>query len=104
MLAVLREFFNWCEKNGFRQDHTNPALHIEPFKERERKPFLDARYRRGLVVQYQMFPGIWDRFVTEALVWFRSAFRRPMDLSQFSCTNAMKLKQICHALVAQPTY
>ena len=40
LLAVLRKFFNWCEKNGFRPDHTNPALHVEPFKERKRERFL----------------------------------------------------------------
>ena len=40
LLAVLRKFFNWCEKNGFRKDHTNPALHVEPFKERKRERFL----------------------------------------------------------------
>lgn len=40
LLAVLRKFFNWCEKNGFRPDHSNPALHVEPFKERKRERFL----------------------------------------------------------------
>ena len=40
LLAVLRKFFNWCEKNGFRVDHSNPALHVEPFKERKRERFL----------------------------------------------------------------
>lgn len=40
LLAVLRKFFNWCEKNGFRADHTNPALHVEPFRERKRERFL----------------------------------------------------------------
>jgi integrase len=40
LLAVLRKFLNWCEKNGFRRDHTNPALHVEPFKERKRERFL----------------------------------------------------------------
>ncbi|WP_331374251.1 tyrosine-type recombinase/integrase [Sinorhizobium chiapasense] len=40
LLAVLRKFFNWCEKNGFRGDLTNPALHVELFKERKRERFL----------------------------------------------------------------
>lgn len=40
LLAVLRKFFNWCEKNGFRGDLTNPALHVEPYRERKRERFL----------------------------------------------------------------
>ncbi|WP_425418469.1 tyrosine-type recombinase/integrase [Oricola indica] len=40
LLAVLRKFFNWCEKNGYRPDHTNPAHHIEKFKENRRERFL----------------------------------------------------------------
>lgn len=40
LLAVIRKFFNWCEKNGFRQDNSNPALHVEPYKERKRERFL----------------------------------------------------------------
>ncbi|KQT04089.1 site-specific integrase [Rhizobium sp. Leaf386] len=40
LLAVMRKFFNWCEKNGFRPDHTNPALHVDLFKERKRDRFL----------------------------------------------------------------
>ncbi|MGI0525981.1 tyrosine-type recombinase/integrase [Rhizobium giardinii] len=40
LLAVLRKFFNWCEKNGFRGDLTNPALHVELYKERKRERFL----------------------------------------------------------------
>lgn len=40
LLAVLRKFFNWCEHNGFRSDHTNPALHVELYKERKRERFL----------------------------------------------------------------
>lgn len=40
LLAVLRKFFNWCEKNGYRGDLTNPALHVELYKERKRERFL----------------------------------------------------------------
>lgn len=40
VLAVLSKFFNWCEKNGFRKDHTNPALHVDRFKEEKRKRYL----------------------------------------------------------------
>lgn len=40
LLAVLRKFFNWCERNGFRPDHTNPSLHIDLFKEHKRERFL----------------------------------------------------------------
>ncbi|MCZ4287726.1 hypothetical protein [Hoeflea alexandrii] len=37
LLAVLRKFFNWCEQNGFRADHSNPTLHVVPFKECKRE-------------------------------------------------------------------
>lgn len=40
LLAVLRKFFNWCEKNGYRENHSNPAMHVQPFKERKRERFL----------------------------------------------------------------
>ncbi|PZU20633.1 MAG: integrase [Shinella sp.] len=40
LLAVLRKFFNWCEAQGFRPDHSNPALHVELFRERKRERFL----------------------------------------------------------------
>ncbi len=40
VLAVLSKFFNWCEKNGFRPDHSNPALHVDKFKEEKRKRYL----------------------------------------------------------------
>ncbi|TWD57807.1 site-specific recombinase XerD [Agrobacterium vitis] len=40
LLAVLRKFFNWCEAQGFRPDNSNPALHVEQFKERKRERFL----------------------------------------------------------------
>ena len=40
LLAVLRKFFNWCERNGYRVDHTNPALHVDLFKERKRERYL----------------------------------------------------------------
>ena len=42
LLAVLRKFFNWCERNGFRPDHSNPALYVDLFKERKRERFLSA--------------------------------------------------------------
>lgn len=40
LLAVLRKFFNWCEKLGFRADNTNPTLHIDLFEEKKRERFL----------------------------------------------------------------
>lgn len=40
LLAVLRKFFNWCERNGFRPDHSNPSLHVDLFKEHRRERFL----------------------------------------------------------------
>ena len=40
VLAVLQKFFNWCERNGFRPDHSNPSLHVDLYKELKRDRFL----------------------------------------------------------------
>ncbi len=40
LLAVLSKFFSWCEKNGYRPDFSNPAYHVEKFKEAKRKRFM----------------------------------------------------------------
>lgn len=40
VLAILRKFFNWCEAQGYRQDHSNPTLHVDMFKEKKRERFL----------------------------------------------------------------
>ena len=40
LLAVLRKFFNWCEKNGYRPDHSNPAYLVDKFTEKRRERFL----------------------------------------------------------------
>jgi len=39
-LAFLSKLFNWCEKFGYRPDHTNPCRHIDKFKEVGRQRFL----------------------------------------------------------------
>ena len=47
MLALLRKFFNWSEKNGHRPDGSNPCQHIDKFKEEKRERFLsDAELAR----------------------------------------------------------
>ena len=40
VLAVLSKFFNWAEKNGFRDDGSNPCHHVEKFREARRERFL----------------------------------------------------------------
>jgi integrase len=40
ILAMLSKFFNWCEKNGYRADGSNPCRHIEKFKTEGRERFL----------------------------------------------------------------
>lgn len=42
LLAVLSKFFNWCEKNGFRADYSNPTYHVDKFKEEKRRRYLSA--------------------------------------------------------------
>jgi integrase len=43
VLAVLSKFFNWCEKHGYRSDRSNPAYHVERYKEEQRKRYLSER-------------------------------------------------------------
>jgi len=38
--AVLSKFFNWCEKNGYRERNTNPAEDLDKYKEHKRMEFL----------------------------------------------------------------
>ena len=38
--AVLSKFFNWCEKNGYRERNSNPAEDLEKYKEHKRMEFL----------------------------------------------------------------
>jgi len=38
--AVLSKFFNWCEKNGYRERNNNPAEDLEKYKENKRMEFL----------------------------------------------------------------
>lgn len=43
LLAVLSKFFNWCEKFGYRADRSNPAYHVEKFREEKRKRYLSEK-------------------------------------------------------------
>ena len=47
-LAVLSKFFNWCEKYGYRADHTNPYRHVEKFKETPRQRYLSPEEQKRL--------------------------------------------------------
>lgn len=40
LLAVLSKFFSWCEINDYRPDFSNPAYHVQKFKEAKRKRFM----------------------------------------------------------------
>lgn len=40
VLAIAKTFFNYCERAGYRPEHTNPANRIEQFPQRSRERFL----------------------------------------------------------------
>lgn len=42
VLRVLSSFFTWCERQGLRADHSNPARLVETYAERRRDRLLDA--------------------------------------------------------------
>lgn len=48
VLAMLSKFFNWSEKFGYRQDHTNPCRHVEKYKEKPRQRFLSSTEQQRL--------------------------------------------------------
>jgi site-specific recombinase XerD len=31
-IALLSKFFNWCEAQGIRADHSNPCSHVEKYR------------------------------------------------------------------------
>jgi integrase len=39
-VALLSKFFNWCEKNGYREKNSNPAEDLDKYKENKRMDFL----------------------------------------------------------------
>ncbi len=48
LVRVLSSFFTWCERNGYRPDHSNPARLVVKFPERKRDRFLNLRELRRL--------------------------------------------------------
>jgi integrase len=42
LVAVLRSFFNYCERQGMRPENSNPARLIERYRETSRERFLTA--------------------------------------------------------------
>ena len=40
--ALLSKFFNWCERQGYRPDGSNPCRHVEKFGETKRERFLSS--------------------------------------------------------------
>ena len=47
-ILVLSKFFNWCEENEFRDDHTNPCRHVKKYKEESRRRFLSQEEQERL--------------------------------------------------------
>jgi integrase len=48
LTRVLSSFFTWCERQGYREDHSNPARLVVKFPERKRERFLSPRELRRL--------------------------------------------------------
>ncbi len=47
-LSALSKFFNWCEANGIRPDHSNPCRHIKRYREHKRERYLSSSELRRL--------------------------------------------------------
>lgn len=48
LLRTLSSFFTWCERNGYRPDHSNPCRLITKYRENKRERFLSPRELRRL--------------------------------------------------------
>jgi integrase len=48
LLRVLSSFFSWCERNGYRPDHSNPCRLAAKYRENKRDRFLSPRELRRL--------------------------------------------------------
>lgn len=47
-LSVLSKFFNWCEQQGYRDDHTNPCRHVKKYREVPRQRYLSQEEQQRL--------------------------------------------------------
>lgn len=47
-LSVLSKFFNWCEQQGYRNDHTNPCRHVKKYREVPRQRYLSQAEQQRL--------------------------------------------------------
>jgi len=68
-LALLSKFFNWCEKYGYRADHTNPCRHIDKYKEVPRARFLSPQEQDRLwgVLDYAEQEKLTTPYIVNAL-------------------------------------
>lgn len=48
VLRVLSSFFTWCERHGYRPDHSNPCRLVTKYRENKRERFLSPRELRRL--------------------------------------------------------
>ena len=69
LIAVLKKFFNWCEAEGFRPNHTNPVMHVKNFGEEQRKRYLtsDEMTALGEVLSQYEQSGRFGPYVIAAL-------------------------------------
>lgn len=59
--ALLSKFFGWCEKNGHREQNTNPVHGLEKYEEHKRKAFMGQEELEALgnafrVMESQGYP------------------------------------------------
>ena len=47
-LSVLSKFFNWCEEQDHRDNHTNPCRHVKKYREVPRQRYLSQEEQQRL--------------------------------------------------------
>ena len=84
-VMVLSKFFNWCEQNEYRQDHTNPCRHVKKYKEESRQRFLSheeqERLKQALLqAEQEEFATIYTIEAIRMLKFTGARLREILDL------------------------
>jgi len=84
-VMVLSKFFNWCEENEFRDDHTNPCRHVKKYKEEARQRFLSQDEQQRLeqtlqIAEHEEIATIYTIEAIRMLMFTGARLREILDL------------------------
>jgi len=84
-VQVLSKFFNWCEENEYRDDHTNPCRHVKKYKEQARQRYLSQEEQQRLtetlrVAEQENLTTIYSIEAIRMLMFTGARLREILDL------------------------